>query len=362
MGLYSTNRVSDLIEATDIELLPDSSFGDIIECNIQLCEHERMMFESLIELDFVSATNEAVLTEAEAEEKNKAADGEKKIKIGEKVSQIIDNAIAAIKKAFANFIAKFQQIAADRVVKKYSDALKKDGALNGFKGIEDFAMPIGFAFNGASYDKDEKNNKDNRASRTAKFEALYGIESLNTCKTIEEVNNIVDEIKETNKNLENKNPDSFYFHEEQKSFVPNSNDISDAIYIFQEIPEYIKNAKKTAADIITELNKIKREAKRERKTGNNELDLAISKAKYDIIVENIKYCNYITKKDFEMAKRQIAAYRRLIVICGKYALKNANDKSSNTAEENEEEVNKESALDYIIGESSDQYVYNVFAN
>ena len=107
MGLYSTNRVSGLTEATDIELVPDSSFGDIMECNIQLCEHERMMFESLIELDFVSATNEAVLTEAEAEEKNKAADGEKKVKIGEKVAQVIDNAIAAIKKAFANFIAKF---------------------------------------------------------------------------------------------------------------------------------------------------------------------------------------------------------------------------------------------------------------
>lgn len=362
MGLYSTNRVSGLTEATDIELVPDSSFGDIMECNIQLCEHERMMFESLIELDFVSATNEAVLTEAEAEEKNKAADGEKKVKIGEKVAQVIDNAIAAIKKAFANFIAKFQQISVDRVVKKYSDALKKDGALNGFKGIEDFAMPIGFAFSDIKY-----NSKKSEVEKSIREDIIGIINNLNNCKTTEEVNKVMDEVKniflDTSKEDDTDKEDdiSDYFKKKEASFIPSQEDVASSIDFFQKSPEKIRDAKKQAADITTILNKIKREIKRNCKTGNNELDLAISKAKYDLVILFIKQVNKYSKKDFEMAKKQIAAYRRLIIICGKYALKNGNSKSTDT-NTSEETVNSESALDYIIGESSDQYVYNVFAN
>lgn len=368
MGLYSTNRVSGLTEATDIELVPDSSFGDIMECNIQLCEHERMMFESLIELDFVSATNEAVLTEAEAEEKNKAADGEKKVKIGEKVAQVIDNAIAAIKKAFANFIAKFQQISVDRVVKKYSDALKKDGALNGFKGIEDFAMPIGFAFSDIKYNsKKSEVEKSTRENIIGDIEdIMVNINDLDSCKTAEEVNEAMDDIKnilDTSKEDDTDKEDdiSDYFKKKEASFIPSQEDVTSSIDFFQKSPEKIRDAKKQVADITTILNKIKREAKRERKIGNNELELAISKAKYDLVILLIKLINKGFKKEFEMAKKQIAAYRRLIVICGKYALKNGNSKSTDT-NTSEEKVNNESALDYIIGESSDQYVYNVFAN
>ena len=361
MGLYSTNRVSALTEATDIELVPDSSFGDIMECNIQLCEHERMMFESLIELDFVSATNEAVLTEAEAEEKNKAADGEKKVKITEKVAQIIDNAIAAIKKAFANFIAKFQQISADKVVKKYSDALKKDGALNGFKGIEDFAMPKGFVLSEDYYAYTDTSKSDNDGIDRKYINYLFDL--LNKIKTVEEVREHMSKMKQNldKEEKSNETNEDLYFEKKQESFIPTSKDIESAIDFFQKSPQIIRDAKKMIADSVASLNKIKREVKRDRKTGNNELDLAISKAKYDITLSYIKKNNMEFKKDFEIAKRQIAAYRRLIVICGKYALKNANGKSTNT-DTTEEKVNNESALDYIIGESSDQYVYNVFAN
>ena len=360
MGLYSTNRVSGLTEAS-IDLEPDSSFGDIMECNIQLCEHERMMFESLIELDFVSATNEAVLTEAEAEEKNNAANETKKVKIGEKIAQLIDNAIAAIKKAFANFIAKFQQLSADKVVKKYGDALKKDGALNGFKGIEDFAMPIGFAFSDAEY-----NSKKSEVEKSIREDIIDIINVLDNCKTAEEVNEVMDKVKNTLDTSKEDDTDkeddiSDYFKKKEASFIPSQEDVTSSIDFFQKSPEKIRDAKKQVADITTILNKIKREVKRNRKTGNNELELAISKAKYDLVIIFIKLINKESKKEFEMAKKQIAAYRKLIIICGKYALKNANGKPTNT-DTTEEKVNKESALDYIIGESSDQYVYNVFAN
>ena len=355
MGLYSTNRVSALTEATDIELVPDSNFGDIMECNVQLSEHERMMFESLLELDFVSATNEAVLTEAEAEEKNNAANETKKVKIGEKIAQLIDNAIAAIKKAFANFIAKFQQLSADRVVKKYGDAAMKDGALNGFKGIEDFAMPKKIDFSKIT------DSKDNSKKSLKDFVASLG--DIYNCKSVEEVNNLVEQIvKEPEEKEEKEGEANDYFEAKQKTFVPTKYDIKNAVEYYKNSAATVRDAKKAVAEIVAALNSIKREAKRSRKSGDNDLDLAISKAQYDIVINAIKTTNKEAKKAFEMAKQQIAACRKLIIIAGKYALK-GNKGEDKAAEANTaEEAASESALDYIIGESSDQYVYNVFAN
>ena len=349
MGLYSTNRVSALTEATDIELVPDSSFGDIMECNVQLSEHERMMFESLLELDFVSATNEAVLTEAEAEEKNNAANETKKVKIGEKIAQLIDNAIAAIKKAFANFIAKFQQLSVDRVVKKYGDAVMKDGALNGFEeGIEDFAMPKKIDFSKIT------DSKDNSKKSLKDFVASLG--DIYNCKSVEEVNNLVEQIvKEPEEKEEKEGEANDYFEAKQKVFFPTKDDIKNALEYYKNSAATVRDAKKAVAEIVAALNSIKREAKRSRKSGDNDLDLAISKAQYDIVINAIKTTNKEAKKAFEMAKQQIAACRKLIIIAGKYVLEGKGEYKA-------AEAASESALDYIIGESSDQYVYNVFAN
>lgn len=345
MGLYSTNRVSGLTEASNIELVPDSSFGDIMECNIQLCEHERMMFESLIELDFVSATNEAVLTEAEAEEKNNAADDKKKVKITEKISHLIDKAIVAIKKAFANFIAKFQELSRDHVIKKYGEAAMKDGALNGFKGFDCVKPKHVVKLDGKAI-LDINNGTENQKTLNEK------LAEIDKATTVEEVNNIealkVEEVKEE---------DEF---EEVQGYIPNTDGVKKCLELFKGSAKVVAGAKATYAQIERDFKHLKQSLKSSTKSANGEVEVAKAKKKYDIAVDYIKATNKEVKQSMEFAKKNIAFCRKTIVLCGKYAL--SNKKGSTEDNKNAEQTaTEESALDYIIGESSDQYVYNLFA-
>ena len=88
MGLYSLNRVAGLTEnayinKSLIESMDDSNnFTEtsLLEVSQIITEHENQMFNTLIELDFVSAMNEAEEAKAEEKKDDALADEKKEAK------------------------------------------------------------------------------------------------------------------------------------------------------------------------------------------------------------------------------------------------------------------------------------------
>ena len=144
MGLYSLNRVAGLTEnayinKSLIESMDDSNnFTEtsLLEVSQIITEHENKMFNTLIELDFVSAMNEA--EEAKAEKKDDApaddkketkseADDAKKKNILQKAKELLEKVWEAIKNAFMTFLAKIRILLNNdkKIIDKYVPALKK---------------------------------------------------------------------------------------------------------------------------------------------------------------------------------------------------------------------------------------------
>lgn len=176
---------------------------------------------------------------------------------------------------------------------------------------------------------------------------------IDKATTVEEVNNIealkVEEVKEE---------DEF---EEVQGYIPNTNAVKECLELFKGSAKVVAGAKATYAQIERDFKHLKQSLKSSTKSANGEVEVAKAKKKYDIAVDYIKATNKEVKQSMEFAKKNIAFCRKTIVLCGKYAL--SNKKGSTEDNKNAEQTaTEESALDYIIGESSDQYVYNLFAN
>ena len=149
MGLYSLNRVAGLTEnayinKSLIESMDDSNnFTEtsLLEVSQIITEHENKMFNTLIELDFVSAMNEHTEKksgEAKAEEENDApaddkkeakseADDAKKKNIFKKAKELLEKVWEAIKNAIRTFFEKVQVLLTNdkKIVEKYIPALEK---------------------------------------------------------------------------------------------------------------------------------------------------------------------------------------------------------------------------------------------
>lgn len=145
MGLYSLNRVAGLTEnayinKSLIESMDDSNnFTEtsLLEVSQIITEHENKMFNTLIELDFVSAMNEAGEAKAEenkndapADDKKEAkseADDAKKKNILQKAKELLEKVWNAIKNAFLTFADKIRVLLNNdkKIVEKYVPALEK---------------------------------------------------------------------------------------------------------------------------------------------------------------------------------------------------------------------------------------------
>ena len=360
MGLYSTNRIGAFSESAqqiaDIvkeieETAYDPNFGSLLEIPIMLQENDQRMFESLIEADFISVTNEAVMLEAEAEKANGEANKTKVQAIKEKISQIIETVISAIKKAVANFIAKVMSVIKNdkKLIDSYASVLNEKN-LEGFAGIKDFAFPKDFS------DSSVKNltvSYLNDLADATKF--------INSDPTLDEMESFYKDLVEKHKNEDKKDIDNMFFNEKTAAFVPNNSQISLMKTKLTNANDTLKNVKDQASRIIailkdtkTKTAKIKTDAKKDKNV--DEETVKFAKASYDIVSYICNSGSKYISKLVNGVSRQIGAYRKCWILCGRYAAKKAKGEESET-KATAESVALEEAMQIALAESSDIYVF-----
>ena len=370
MGLYSTNRIGAFSESAeqiaDIvkeieETAYDPNFGSLLEIPIMLQENDQRMFESLIEADFISVTNEAVMLEAEAQKANSEANKTKVQAIKEKISQIIETVISAIKKAAANFIAKVMSVIKNdkKIIDSYSSTLNEKN-LEGFAGIKDFAFPKNV---------DAKNFVSDKVVSYSDDLAKLRAEIMDDDATKESINDVAEKIiqkykfdskddKKENFNNEKSTIDSTLFEEKVAAFVPNNSQIEVMKKKLSNANETLKAVKETAAGLIARLKAAKAAASKGMKNKEHEeFAVAADSASYNVVSAMCKHATKVLSMAINGVSRQIAAYRKCWILCGRYAAKKAKggEKSKETA--TAESVALEEAMQIALAESSDIYVF-----
>lgn len=372
MGLYSNNRVAGIVaEAAktpeqDLSLESfikeieetafDPTFGHVLEAAILLHENDKRMFDTLIECDFISVTNEAVLLEEEAAEANGKANESKFAKIGEKIHTIFENIMNWIKKAAANVIYKITDIvkADKKLVETYKPVLTLDN-LKEFPGIRDFAFPK------AMVDKESLKSVEN-----AKGFATSFTQTIKSAEERDVVDTAFKEFEEAiNKEVEsfkNMTKDETYFGAKEELWKPTEDwQIKKMINSVTSASDTIKEIKTHSATVLKALKQLQSEAKSALIHGKNkkaagEVEVYKMNTLYQVAS---KTCNMFTKEFnayTHLAAKQIAACRKATILCGRYALK-----ASKGVKVEEEKVAEESAIMNALGESSDMYVFECFA-
>ena len=356
MGVYSTNRISSVAESTvttpveeEFEYTPNDNLGSVIEAAIGLRENEHNMFNSLIELDFVSATNEATMLEADAEAANNAQNQSKLKAIIDKIEQLFETAIKTIQTAASNFIGKIKELL-DRdkkIVEAYKNIKVED--LKGFKGISNFAFPTGKI--------PDLKSITNAESEMNKI--------LDTIKNASD-RDTVDQYAETAKTKASEIKDSLkredFFEKKVESFVPTQDQLNRMIQEVTNAKDTVAEIKKLTTSTMSTLKATKSKARAAIHDSKEELEVykakTVYKASSELVNGYMKMFNEVT----HVFTSQIAAYRKALIICGRYAKKGSNATSdvADDKKENDTDVT-ESVLLYSLAESSDDYVYGFFA-
>ena len=366
MGLYSINKVASVAESVEDAVLNeaeeimreldecsyDSNFGDIMEVAIQLHENDKKMFDALIECDFISAVNESVMLEADAEEANKGGNATKLQKIGYTIQRVIQNFIELLKKAAQNAIAKIIDLVKNdkKLVAGFRKTLTLPN-LKGFKGISDFAFPSGKMLSA----DDLTSEKDAVKFVTDFMSKAYGTADKEEMDKL--YNEFIEEIKEREKF--NNDYASVAFEKPEPKWVPTSNNqLGAMVDAVENGSVQIKAIKNHAAKVIGILKSIESSAKRSLSTAkkNKEEDVYILNKIYSATTETCRYFSKEFKIFTKVTAQQIAAYRKAAIICGRYAAKVAKGGVPSTETDSEEKSANESMIMWALGESSDVYV------
>ena len=367
MGLYSTNRVASVYtESTDAiirntDWTPDFRVGSMMEACIEIHENDAKMFDSLIECDFLSSQNYNVMTEADAEEANKAGNEVKKRKITDKIKDIVNACINFLKKAASNFIAKIIDLVKsdEKIVSAYEKDLTVEN-LKHFNGIRDFAFPtekFGWDFMGGSKSLEEI------------------IDKMKNIKTPEDADRIADLMSSfvNDSNLElDAEDDKYYsskdakkynfgFNPKERMWKPEANDIKIMLSETKNGKETIKKTKEAAAKIMAQLKTIMGVSQSIlNKKNNSTLSVKVANILYNTASAASKTLSKEFSAYTRILTKRLAAYRKATILCGRAALKAAKGKTNDTTakekEETNESINSESVL-YALGESSDAYVF-----
>lgn len=370
MGVYSTNRVFDDTEhgfnESDFELTYcDPDFGHLMESVIAIRENDQMMFESVIQCDFIAAMNEQCMSVNEAEEANSEANTVKKKKISEKISALFKYIGEQIRKAIANMMAKIQDLVRSdkKLYEKLAPTLTMDN-LSKFIGIDNFALPKNIDSSFYSLDKIQQ-------------EYDTQIKKITDATTREDVDSAYAEYDQIVVDLENKldniSKDRNIFGTSSKTWKPSSSDLEDLKSNMKDPKKAMKDLKDQAKNVSKKLNEMEKKAKENlknaKKNGGDELEVYKLNKIYSITSRMARVVAKFNSAFINVKVKQQAAYRRAFIICGRAAYKaskKGSKKASNNAPENtggeapeEVEAEGESVMMDLLSESSDLYVYEM---
>ena len=390
MGFYSRNRFSNMIsesapdvsgtienesnnqevsvsEAKDIFTIDDpeqndvleesyldniyisEKFGNLEETAIQLLENDGALFNTLIESDFEQATDNMRLSESVLEEVSDEIFTENLICEANNTSKIIIGISNAIKQAGAKTSSKLLELHAkdQSTFARFAKVLSIDN-LTGFKGIDNFAFP--------------SDATDKTLAKIASFDSLQAIMNIFSAKLNSEsdrssMKEAFDELKSSvDQNIKDFNRDVKEAFSVTSTWNPSKNDIL-ILNLYMKKPNNIKKdiAEKTS-NAVKSINNIEKNAKNLCKAAtNNRTDDATYKA--NLIYQATSYILRAAVRKFNaylnFVVKEYALYRKAALICGRYCNRVVSKKKVNTT--------NESTIAMLIGESSDEYVYEQFA-
>ena len=308
------------------------------KASIEMAEFENKLFESMLKINYRKAE---ILKEADGEEPAEevkadatAAESAVKENIFKKIGAKIKEFFTWLAGLFEKLAGKIRQIimSNNAVIKKYEEAIKKDGALEGFEGIKNFSAP-------------------NVKIDIAKVNKLYTELEEMFDQGLWYSNDMEEKVSEIKKEAE------VILDKPVESWTGNGFDWNKA---FVDLKAYadgntifgaaISSAKKIAAKPDSIIMKIKN-IKTKDSTFNQGLDADAKKA-----FSNIREGSQIL---LDANKKYFKALRQAIITCGTYALKKSSAKATDT---NKEETKQEAAdLAWAAGLQSEMYLDEQFA-
>lgn len=357
MGLYSTVEKSNLSiqEAAELDRLLDESYdpsngiSHMMEFVIQLDENDKQLFDSLIECDFLSATD-SMMNEADELVAVKT-DEVKKNKIWEKIQIVLKKIKDAVIKAAQQLIYKINQLTKtdEKIYNAYKDVLKVEN-LKGFKGITNFAYPKADVNTQIDIVKDI-------SSAAGKFSSAVG-----NAKTKEDVDNVFQNFESTLKNTEERlenladEKNSTAFNDKVENFVPSDDKLKYSLEIVKNGNEYIKQIKdmsKKCVGLVKDLETFAKAVLKRKE--ENEVEIYKANKLSHMTSMSAKTLSRCFSAFTRRVTVCISAHRKVVILCGRYAAKYAKG-----GEEAAKSSTNES-LEWFLAESSDAFVFEQFA-
>lgn len=321
-----------------------NEFSNLIETNIQVLENDNNVFNSLLELDFVTSMNEAMMLESAGSEDSNIA---KKKNILEQVNKICVGVKEALKQSGKSLKETSKAMISNdkKNFSTYLDAINKNG-LEGFNGIKNFSFPSIKSGNVIDNIADCSDVVDafesfckSIVSDISKEDVDITIENFDSALTNAK-NKYMGLIKEALPKSETWNPsdNDIKLLTEFVKGIAVTNSISETT---SEVVDSVKSIEKVAKDSI---NNIMKE--------QGEFNVYKMDAVYRAVSRATRLVNNKFQAFRDLEVREIAAFRRAIFVCGKYAIKL--EKSV------KESVEIQDMWNTVVGESSDTYVFSKF--
>lgn len=351
--------------------------GHILESCICIAEAEGKMFDSLININMVTSVMEADETDKidthngendssteNGSSQNSAEVSSSKIqiikesikKIAIKAKELLDKLIAAIANAVQTAVEKIQNFFTtdSKVIAKYGELVKVQSNLDGFEGIDNFQIPK------------QKTEKAPGNINTMIDDVVKDEEVIAAAMNVEEANQLRDEaVEKVDKYMEEFNNYYGDYFETIEHWVPTAAFMTEAvdamtiqgnvIKIAKEIMDSTKDSKNLVNKLktATQFDKLAAKVSTKLTAEQKHIELDVCGAQYTVLSKAASALSKYTSIVISTKVAEFRAYRHAVLTVGKYAA----DKVAGKETVSEESV----CLRYIIGESSDMSVDEVFA-
>lgn len=350
MPFYSNNRFSNLScpvnDIMDDELSNNSSY--LLKNNSNVFDNssdkELNNLREAVESEIKNSMNEfmkadLLFTESQYVDEDSLNTTTKNIKDSvSKKSKSVKSTCAKINATLTTMIKSDKEI-----YDRYEKVLKQKELLNDFPGIKNFAFP-----NGNIETLVKKVCSDTKLIRT--MEKI--IARISDADSVEDINDAIDDM---NKAI------SLDFIEYQKEFksienkqdiwIPTDKDVKVMLSFIngKEINSRINNIVNSTLKKYTEIEKEATKTIDEFKSNGDRMSTYKANRIYRCVVSTISHYTSKVMAYSSLQLRQIAAYRKAVIIVGNYAYR----KAKNAPNLNE-------SLIYIMGEESDMLIYDLY--
>lgn len=323
-----------------------NEFSNLIETNIQVLENDNNVFNSLLELDFVTSMNEAMMLEDAGSEDSNTA---KKKNILEQINKICVGVKEALKQSGKSLKETSKAMISNdkKNFTTYLNAINKNG-LDGFQGIKNFTFPSReVADNIDSVVDCEEINK----AFESFCKSIVGCKSKDDIDlTVEQLNTTLDKIKDEYMGL-------------VKEALPKGSTWNPTDSDIKLLSEFVKGTAVTnsisdatfnAVDSVKSMEKDAKEAIHNIMVETGELNVYKMDSVYRAVSNTTRLVNKKFQAFRDLEVREIAAFRKAIFVCGKYAAK--------VEKGVKESVEIQEMWNTVVGESSDTYVFSKFTD